>query len=321
MTGSSFVQTQTLEALNYQNSNEIVGSVILGGDTIGLQIQSVVQVIGKYEVTKDGVKQCPWNKTNIEKGDILYSIDGHKITSGNDITTIISNLQQEEVSLRLIRNNQYVDTKIKIYENDLGKKSIGLYIKDKISGVGTLTFINPNTQKYGALGHGVTGAMNGGTLYSSSVQGIRKGSSGVPGEKYATLSTTKIGSIEKNNDIGIFGTMNVDTDHSLIDILSSKKVHKGNAKIATVLHGNEIQYFDIEIVDVKSQESKDIKGLKIKVTDSDLIQETGGIIQGMSGSPVIQDGYLVGAVSHVTVEDPLCGFAVFAEWMFYETEN
>ncbi len=283
-------------------------------------MQSVVQIIGCYEVNNNDNKLKPWDNTNIEKGDILYSLNNEFVRSTEDITRIINEAKEEEISIKLIRNDHYINSKIKIVENEYNKKTIGLYIKDKISGVGTMTFINPNTKRYGALGHGVTGALNKGNLLVSSVQGIKKATSGVPGEKYATLSKTTLGNIEENTEIGIFGEVDSLPNQSTVHVLYHNYVKKGKAQIATVMNGNTIQYYDIEILEVKQQNKADIKGLKIKITDKKLIELSGGIIQGMSGSPIIQNGNLVGAVSHVTVDNPLYGFGVFAEWMFYETQ-
>ncbi len=297
-----------------------VGTVILGGDTIGLQIQTPVEVVGKYEVPNVNSKQSPWKSSNIEKGDYIYSINNVIISSSAEVTDVINNLEVGEIPINLIRKDKYITTAIKIVNNINGKKTIGLYIKDKITGVGTLTFVNSETSIYGALGHNVNSALSTGKLYNSSVQGIKKAEAGVPGEKYATLSNSTIGTIFSNMDIGIFGIMeNNDTISKTIDILSASEVKVGKAQIITVVSGNTKKTFDIEIVDVKKQNNTDIKGIKFKVMDKGLIEQTGGIIQGMSGSPIIQNGYLVGAVSHVTVNDPLYGYGVFAEWMYYET--
>ena len=212
-----------------------------------------------------------------------------------------------------------IKTSINIVKNANNKNTIGLYIKDHITGIGTLTFVNKNTNKYGALGHSVSDALSTGKLYESSIKGIKKAIKGVPGEKFATLSPTEIGTIENNTNIGIFGEYKKELTYEIVNVVKSEHVQKGKAEIVTVIEGNIIKKYDIEIIEVNKQNKEDIKGIKFKVTDKELIEEAGGIIQGMSGSPIIQNGNLVGAVSHVVVNDPICGFGVFAEWMYYKT--
>ena len=179
--------------------------------------------------------------------------------------------------------------------------------------------MNKETNKYGALGHSVSDALSNGELFESSIKGIKKAVKGIPGEKYATLSDEKIGTIHINNDIGIFGEFNKELKNENIKILKKEYVSTGKAQIVTVVSGNVIKKYDIEIIEVNKQTEEDIKGIKFKVVDEELINISGGVIQGMSGSPIIQNGCLVGAVSHVVVNDPTIGYGVFAEWMYYKT--
>ena len=293
-------------------------TVILGGDSIGLQMSAKVSVIGFYDVeTKDGKKISPWKDSDIKEGDIISSIDGNPIASTSDIVNAITN--KEKVDLKLTRDNQYVNTKINVITNKHGKNSIGLYVKDKILGVGTLTFVDPVTKSYGALGHSVVNGNNGGDLLLSSIKSIRKAAPGVPGEKYAILSNNLIGTISKNSDIGIFGKMTKEMNGTNIKVQNANAVKLGKAQILTVVDGNEKEYFDVEIIELKSQTHSNSKGIKVKITDQKLIDVTGGIIQGMSGSPIIQNGYLVGALSHVVVSTPSIGYGVYAQWMLEES--
>lgn len=293
-----------------------MAQVILGGDSIGLQMNSKVYVVGFYDVVTEDGKVTPWKNANVMEGDIIITIDDQKINSNADIARLIKD--KEFVMMKLQRKNDYVITPIEVARNTQGIESIGLYIKDKILGVGTLTFINPQNNSFAALGHSVINGGDNGTLLISSVKSIRKATPGTPGEKYASLSNTNIGSISKNSPIGIFGTIDNLNSTNKITIQKAKDVKTGKAQIVTVINGNTKEYFDVEIIEVKKQRVGEVKGMKIRITDPDLINSTGGIIQGMSGSPIIQNGYLVGALSHVVISSPTLGYAVFAEWMFEE---
>jgi stage IV sporulation protein B len=296
------------------SASETMNTVILGGDSIGLQMNSRVHVVGFYEIETEDGKVSPWKDRDINEGDIIVSIDDSSVQSNADITTLIAN--KDHITMKLQRSNEYVYTVLEVAQSVQGKNSIGIYVKDKILGVGTLTYIDPNTKTYGALGHSVSNGNNRGNLLQSSIKSIRKASPGVPGEKQATLSSSMIGTISMNTDIGIFGKIDDISGGQSIKIQKAANVKPGKAKILTVIDGNTKEYFEIEIIEVKKQSSGSTKGLKVRVTDPRLLQITGGIIQGMSGSPIIQDGYLVGALSHVVVSSPTIGYGVFAEWMY-----
>lgn len=299
------------------NATNNLKTVILGGDSIGLQMSSKVSVVGFYDIeAKDRKMVSPWKECDIKEGDIIVSIDDMPITKNDDVTKAIVN--KSTVNMKLMRNNSYITVKINVITNKHGKNSIGLYVKDKILGVGTLTFVDPVTKSYGALGHSVANGNNGGQLLLSSIKSVRKASPGVPGEKYAILSSNLIGTISKNSEIGIFGKLDNLTDGMSIKVQNANAVTLGKAQILTVLNGNKKEYFDVEIIELKKQTHTNSKGIKIKVIDEQLLSVTGGIIQGMSGSPIIQNGYLVGALSHVVISSPSYGYGVYAEWMLKE---
>lgn len=300
-------------------SNDQIANVVLGGDTIGLHIKTKVMIVGKYEVATNDGNVKPWDNSNILDGDQIYSIDNNYVKSNNDLNEIIKSTTKSKVSLVIIRDDELIETEINIVKNENNINSLGLYIKDHITGIGTLTFINPETKIYASLGHNVNDGLNEGNILDSSIKGIKKGTKGVPGEKYAIIGKDNIGTITCNNNVGVFGEYNNPISKNTIPLIKASNVKKGKAQIATVINGNNIEYFDIEIVEVAKQNSPDVKGIKFKITDEKLIEETGGIIQGMSGSPIIQNDCLVGAVSHVIVNEPTSGYGVFAEWMYSNT--
>lgn len=301
------------------SNDQFLGKVQLGGDTIGIQIKTKVEIVGKYEVVVNEEKLKPWENSDINEEDYIYSIDNILINNNKELNEIVKSTNKSSLPLTIIRGDKLINTYINVVKNNNGVNTIGLYIKDHLTGIGTLTFVNVDTNKYGALGHSVSDALGTGELYESSIKGIKKAIKGVPGEKFATISPNKIGTIESNINIGIFGVYNKPLSNEIVNVVKSEYVEKGKAQIITVIDGNIIKKYDIEIVEVAKQETTDIKGIKFRVTDKELLENTGGIIQGMSGSPIIQNGNLVGAVSHVIVNEPNYGFGVFAEWMYYQT--
>lgn len=296
--------------------------VIPGGESIGIKLNTGVYVAGKYQVdTMDG-KIEPWRKSDIEIGDKIVKIDKVNVDNNTDLINNVNRSIDDEVILTIQRGSLKFDTPIQIVSTKLNQKSIGLYIKDKLLGVGTLTFINPETKQFASLGHGVIdervliGQISGDLLYSN-IDSIKKATPGNPGEKKATLSTSVIGSLSNNNATGLYGDILINSllSKPKIEVGTQNDIKIGKAKILTVIADNKVSEYDIEIIEVLKQNTRNIKGIKIKVTDPILIEKCGGIIQGMSGSPIIQNNKLIGAISHVTIDDPLIGYGIHIEWM------
>lgn len=299
-------------------SADTLATVSLGGDSIGLSINTNVYVTGKYElelfVNGKNIKIKPWEDSNIEVYDEILYIDNNKVSTIDDLKKIIN--EEKEYNLVLKRGSQTINTTIKAYKYK-DSFQLGLFVKDNVVGVGTMTYYDLKTKKFASLGHqAINTNIRNGFIKTSYVNGIVKGMRGNPGEKKATILNEKIGTIELNNEFGVFGTLdNLSLKNDLIKIGKSSSVHTGKAEIVTVINGSNKETFDIEIIEAKSQTNKDVKGIKFEVVDEDLLSKTGGIIQGMSGSPIIQDGKLIGAVSHVLVDDSKVGFGVYSEFM------
>ncbi len=272
-------------------------------------------------------KKTPWRKSDIEIGDKILKIDNEVIDNNQKMSKVINSSKDNELILTIQRGSIEFDTNIEIAENKQREKTLGLYIKDKIVGVGTLTFINPKTNSFASLGHGIVdqkvliGSVSGDLLVSN-IDSIKKAIPGVPGEKKAVIGNDIIGKLSKNNATGLYGKINSRSllNKQTIKVASQEEVKLGKATILTVLEDNEIGEYSIEIIEINKQNTRNIKGLKIKVTDPEIIEKCGGIVQGMSGSPIIQNGKLVGAVSHVIVDDPLVGYAVHIEWMINDSK-
>ena len=282
---------------------------------------------GKYEVdTKEG-KKLPWRKSDIEIGDKIVEIDNKKVTSNNELVSLIEASKDDDLVLTLVRGSEEFDTNIEIVETKQQNRSIGLYLKDKLVGVGTLTFINPHTKAFASLGHGIVdqkvliGDISGDLLVSN-IDSIKKAIPGDPGEKRATISSDILGKLTINNATGIYGYI---SSRSLLNkktmkVAKQEEVKLGKATILTVLENNKVEEYSVEIIEVNRQNTRNVKGLKIKVTDNRLIEKCGGIVQGMSGSPIIQNNKIIGAVSHVTVDNPLIGYGIHIEWMISDAK-
>lgn len=300
--------------------------VYLGGDSIGIKMNTGVYVVGKYQVQSGNGKVSPWEKSNIEVGDCIESVNGIKITNNTQLQKYIKDTNTSTLKLKINRNGVSISTQVEVVENNSKEKTIGLYIRDQILGIGTLTFITQN-YKFASLGHGIYDNnilihAESGNIYTSHVQTIKKSEPGVAGEKRASLDNKVIGKISLNDVTGLYGTFNqVDKKRTLIEIANQDEVKNGPAKIYTVVDNDKIEAFDVEIIDVKRQKEDAVKGIKIKVTDTKLISKTGGIVQGMSGSPIVQDGKIVGAVSHVTLENPVYGYGMHINFMNDKTNQ
>ncbi|NRD80697.1 SpoIVB peptidase [Bacillus sp. BRMEA1] len=309
--------------------------VIPGGQSIGVKLNTVgVLVVGHHLVNTLSGKKSPGEIAGIKVGDIITEINGNKIEKMTDVAPYVQAAGQSGKALNIMisRENGKFTTKLTPLK-DKGENTykLGLYIRDSAAGIGTMTFYHPQSKKYGALGHVISDmdtkkpiVVEDGQIVRSTVTSIEKGSNGDPGEKLARFSSDGeiVGNIQKNSPFGIFGELNKQLKNGILDkplpIALSSQVKEGPAKILTVVNNDKVEEFDIEIVSTIPQKFPATKGMVIKVTDPKLLEKTGGIVQGMSGSPIIQDGKLVGAVTHVFVNDPTSGYGVHIEWMLDE---
>ena len=309
--------------------------VVPGGQSIGVKLNTVgVLVVGHHLVATDKGKDSPGELAGVKVGDIITKINGDSIKKMADISQYVqqSGEKCEPLQLQIRREDKTISTKLTPLKDKTEQiYKLGLYIRDSAAGIGTMTFYHPDSKKYGALGHVISDAdtrkpivVKDGEVVSSTVTSIEKGSNGDPGEKLARFSASKeiIGNIKRNSPFGIFGSLKKQVPNGNMDeaipITLSHQVKEGPAEILTVVDGTKVEKFDIEIVSTIPQKFPAIKGMVLKVTDPALLKKTGGIVQGMSGSPIIQDGKLIGAVTHVFVNDPTSGYGVHIEWMLHE---
>lgn len=300
--------------------------VYVGGVPIGVSIlsQGAIVMNENLVITENG-KENPQKTTEFKAGDLIYELNGTRINSLEDVENA---LNDEEVEVKFLRRNKEMRSIVKpVKDVESGKLKLGLLVKDDISGVGTLTYINKNTDEFGALGHAITENENlvpvsEGNIYNCSVVGIDKGKRNEPGKlRCVFLENNSKGIINKNSKYGIFGQMiNKDdlVDENLICKLGGRlSVSPGKAYIVSSVSGIREKY-EIEIIKANYQKTAGDKSIVFRVKDKRLLDITGGIVQGMSGSPIIQNGKLIGAVTHVFTSDSTKGYGVYIDWMLPE---
>lgn len=298
-------------------------SIIAGGQNIGIEIKTNgIIVVGTYEINS----QNPGKDAGLQIGDIITSINNQNITSIDEMVKTIGKISSDQIKIGYIRDDIRNFTTLKLYKDNDTYKT-GLYVKDTVSGIGTLTFIDPNTKTFGALGHEITEKNTGkmleiknGHIYTSTVTSIDPSHNGIPGAKNAKLNKSNtLGDIFENTSQGIFGNYEKSIDDNLYKVANFEDIKKGEAKILTVLKDEKVEEFTINIL--KLNNSEKTKNIIFEITDPTLLKETGGIVQGMSGSPIIQDEYIIGAVTHVVVDSPTKGYGILITNMLEEAEN
>lgn len=295
-------------------------SLVLGGENIGIEVSlNGVIVVGTYLVDEKN----PGVDAGLKTGDIITKVNNKEILT---IEEMISNMNSDNIQITFKRKNKTMKTELKPVIKD-GVIKTGLYVKDSISGIGTLSFIDPETKLYGALGHEITSKNTGelleiknGQIFKSTVTSIERSENGVPGAKNASFSDEVLGNILKNTTSGIYGTYTGDIDlNNQYKVATINDIKLGRAKIKTVIEGNTIKEYDINILKINNDESN--KNILFEITDTELINKTGGVVQGMSGSPIIQEDYIIGVVNYVIVDSPNKGYGILINSMLEEMEK
>lgn len=294
-------------------------NVVVGGENVGIEVKSIgVLVVGFYNVSGS----FPGRDAGLRMGDIIYKVDDTVI---HGITDLSEFGDKADLKITYKRNGSSNTTTLKL-KQDNGVYKTGLYVKDSILGIGTLTFIDPSNNRFGALGHeileqttGVKFEIKDGKIFKSNVTGIDRAEKGSVGEKNAIYNANEVyGTIDKNGKTGIYG--NYTKEYNKNDLIPiTTEINTGNAKIKTVIKDDKKEEFDINILSIDPNHKT--KNILFEVTDKKLLEKGNGIVQGMSGSPIIQNGNLVGAVTHVVVDDPHKGFGILISNMLKESEE
>jgi len=299
--------------------------VHIGGNPIGIAIGADgLIVVDKCSVsTKDG-EVFPSARADIRKGDVILSVNGVQTKSVYKLKNILNEANSPTFLLKVKRGNNVIDVKVNAAKDNLGQYKLGLALKEDVGGVGTMTFVTDNGQ-FAALGHhildgesGLDGELNQGNIYNTSVSGVVKGEKGKAGGLVAEVNrlSKSVGDIKENTNIGLYGVYSGEIKGDLYRIAAKGEAKIGKAQVLTTIDGSTPKFYDIEIVKVISQSEVGEKGMVILVKDKELLEKTGGIVQGMSGSPIVQNGILIGAVTHVFIQDPTRGYAVHSRFMY-----
>lgn len=302
--------------------------IIASGKNIGIELASKgIIVVGTYQVANIS----PAADANIQNGDKIIKVNGIVVNSIPEMLEAID-VRDDKTSIGItyLRGTKELTTDLKLVKDSNDIYKTGLYVKDSINGVGTLTFIDPNTKLYGALGHEIMEKTTGqkleikdGKIYQSNVTSITPSRDGNPGEKNVNYDTSIVyGDVYENTEYGIFGnyTDEIDENAKLYKVASYDNIELGKAKMLTVIASDKVEEYDINILKVNDNKNSN-KNILFEITDKNLLEKTGGIIQGMSGSPIIQNGYIIGAVTHVVVDDPSKGYGILITNMLEEAEN
>ena len=311
-------------------------TVIPVGNIAGVKLYTDgVLVVGMSEIEGvDAKRYKPYENTGIEEGDSIISINQNTISSTDELIETVNRSEGKEIKLKYIHEEETKECSMTPVKTGDNEYKLGLWVRDSAAGVGTVTYYEPSTKTFGALGHGITDIdteelihIASGEFVTTKILNIIKGENGVPGKIQGTVENQKdIGTISKNTKYGIYGTvknlstLNIDTSREM-EVALRKEIKTGKATILCSLDNQKVEEYEIEIEKIDTQNSYNNKSMKIKVTDERLLEKTGGIIQGMSGSPIIQDGKFVGAVTHVLVNNPQEGYAVFGDMMIKQSKE
>jgi stage IV sporulation protein B len=320
-----------LKSLEVQKIKDL--EVYPGGIPVGVRVNSDgILVVGYSEIVVDNKKEeSPGKLGGLEIGDVILKVNDQEMEDSVDLLKTIKKCEKEDIKVDILRNGNNLTKFIHLKkENDKDYK-IGLWIRDSTAGVGTLTFFDANTNKFAALGHPITDCdtnepfiIKDGSLLESSIISVRKGEKGSPGELRGIFinEQTPAGDIQKNTESGIFGEIkNIDAikkETKPLKVGFRDEIYEGKAKIITTIDESGPQEFDVQIEKLLDQSIPGSKSMVIKITDSKLLEKTGGIVQGMSGSPIIQNNKIIGAVTHVLINKPDTGYGIYIEWMLQD---
>lgn len=305
--------------------------VYVSGESFGIKLYTDgVIVVGTRDVDTASGSCNPAKEAGIEKGDIIVEINGQKMTSATQVENILNDNNGKEYRIKVKRNSNYKTfTVTPAFSPSQGCYKAGLWVRDSTAGIGTVTFYNPANNTVAALGHPITDVDTNeimpildGEAVRANVTKIYKSTAGEAGSLSCDFTNDVIGTLSENTQYGIYGKYSCKVNESLAyEVASPQEVERGQAQIICTVDNSGPQLYTVEISRISYRENNNQKNMVIKVVDENLLEKTGGIVQGMSGSPIIQNGKLVGALTHVIVDDPEKGYGIFAQSMLEESKN
>ncbi len=298
--------------------------VVPGGNIFGIRLYTKgVMVIRIDEVTTSSGNQCPGKAAGLKEGDMIISVEGVTITRNKELSSVFAGSEGKSLKMQIERNGQLKEIEFTPVLSDDSSYKGGLWIRDSTAGIGTITWYDRTNGVFAGLGHAVcdvdTGEimpLSGGNAVEATVNGCYKGSKGSAGELCGVFSSGSIGDLYINGNTGVYGILEAyDTSAEVVPVAMKQEVKEGAAEIICTVDKDGPQYYEAQITKIYKSASEGQRNFVIKVTDEKLIEKTGGIVQGMSGSPIVQNGMLVGAVTHVFLDDCTEGYGIFAESM------
>lgn len=299
--------------------------VIASGETIGIEVNSKgVLVVGFYEVNNEFIAK----NAGFQIGDKIVSINEKNVNCINDMVSVIEKENKTEINFKVIREKSQKELTLTMKEDENKVLKTGLFVKDKINGIGTLTYIDPETKRFGALGHEILETataqkfeIKDGKIFNATVSNIEKSRDGAAGEKNASYNKSlSAGEIDTNDITGIYGNYQEEISNmEKIEVGDENDIALGKASIRTVIKENEIKDYDINILNI--DKSSKTKNILFEITDKELLEKTGGVVQGMSGSPIVQNKKIIGAVNYVIVNDTKKGYGIFITTMLEEGDK
>lgn len=300
-------------------------TVLLGGQPFGIRLYADGLVVSQTtEVPTASGNENPAVKAGLLCGDVITSVNGHSLRTNEELMQAVERSENKPLLIEYVRKGEKHTAEIvPVMDQQLKAWRIGLWVRDSCAGIGTVTFIDPDNHAFAGLGHGIADNESGtviplseGDIVPAAITSVDKSTGGCPGSLCGYFSDFRaFGSILANEECGLFGKVNQPFGGKEISLAFRQEVVRGKAQICTTIHGSEPEYYDIEIEDISYNNVNITKNMVIRITDERLLSAAGGIVQGMSGSPVIQNGRLAGAVTHVFINDPSHGYAIFAENM------
>lgn len=289
------------------------------GSTVGIRLDAQGLVVVGFDTAVTSAAR----EAGMEKGDVISTVNGVTVEDGDSFRKLVSEGGGKPLEIGVVRDGQTKTLKVQPDQDGTGYR-LGVSLRDSMAGIGTVTFYDPEQHAYGALGHGVNEMetmvllpLESGEILPSSVVEVQKGASGAPGMLKGAFNTSEVlGTVEANTDHGIFGhTKEALSDGKAVPVATNREIHTGKATILANVNNTDVEEYEVEITKLFPMEDDSGRNMLLTIKDPRLLKITGGIVQGMSGSPILQDGKLVGAVTHVLVNNPTCGYGIFIENM------
>lgn len=315
------------DAVTCGSTVEIGDKVVPLGKAVGIKVFSDgVVVTGLSDVTTQSGSVSPGKNGGLRAGDVITHINGQEVNTIEAVQALLAQQQGQPLTLQILRDGQSIQLTVQPVQNQEGSYQLGVWLRDSMAGIGTLTFYDPQSGVFAALGHGISDVdtaillpLETGSIMKATVSDVKKGLSGQPGELHGVFDLQHdLGTLYANTQQGIFGTLEdkeLTKSGKAVEIASRDQVHTGKATILSNIAGDQVEEYEIEILTLYPEDDGDTRNLMLQVTDPRLLETTGGIVQGMSGSPILQDGRLVGAVTHVLINEPTQGYGILAENM------